>query len=339
MNWNDVLHLAKNNPAPPQRVEKTEAEWKRLLTPEQYRVTRQHGTERPFSGEYCELYTAGVYKCVCCGTELFDSTQKFNSSTGWPSFSEPVKDNVIRYRADDSFGMRRIEVLCNVCDAHLGHVFPDGPAPAGLRFCINSVSLEKEEAAGNEGTVAKEDTAAFETAIFGNGCFWCTEAVFNELEGVGEVVSGYSGGTLKDPTYRQVTNGDTGHAEVVQLRFDPKKISYADLLRIFFVTHNPTSLNRQGADVGPQYRSIILFQNEAQRQTAKEVMEEMQLYYDKPIVTEIAPFTVFYKAEEAHQNYYRDNPDKAYCQIVINPKLQKLRAQFNEVLKKKTEQI
>jgi peptide methionine sulfoxide reductase msrA/msrB len=327
MNWNDVLQLAKNNPAPPKRVEKTDEEWKRLLTPEQYRVTRQHGTERPFSGEYCEIYTAGLYKCVCCGTELFDSTQKFNSSTGWPSFTEPSTENVLKYRHDKSFGMQRIEVLCNVCDAHLGHVFPDGPAPSGLRFCINSVSLKKEE------------VSAFETVTFGSGCFWCTEAVFNELEGVTEVVSGYAGGTVKDPTYRQVTAGDTGHAEVVQLRFDPKKISYANLLRIFFATHNPTSLNRQGADVGTQYRSVILFHNEAQQQTAREIMQEMQAYYDKPIVTEMLPFTAFYKAEEAHQNYYRDNPDKAYCQIVITPKLQKLRSHFNEVLKRKTEQI
>jgi len=179
----------------------------------------------------------------------------------------------------------------------------------------------------------------FETVTFGSGCFWCTEAVFNELEGVGEVVSGYAGGTTTNPTYRQVTAGDTGHAEVVQLRFDPQKISYADLLRIFFVTHNPTSLNRQGADVGTQYRSIILFHNEAQEQTAREIMKEMQAYYDKPIVTEVAPFSSFYKAEEAHQNYYRDNPDKAYCQVVITPKLQKLRAKFSEVLKKRTEQI
>lgn len=327
MNWNDVLQLTMHKPAPPKRVEKTDEEWRRLLTPEQYRVTRQHGTERPFSGEYCELYSAGVYKCVCCGTELFDSTGKFNSRTGWPSFTEPSQENVIKYLADNSFGMQRIEVLCNVCDAHLGHVFPDGPAPSGLRFCINSLSLEKEEA------------DALETVTFGSGCFWCTEAVFNELDGVAEIISGYAGGKTKDPTYRQVTAGDTGHAEVVQFRFDPQKISYADLLRIFFVTHNPTSLNRQGADVGTQYRSIILFHNEAQEQTAREIMKEMQAYYDKPIVTELAPFTAFYKAETAHQNYYRDNPDQAYCQVVITPKLQKLRANFSQALKKKTEQI
>jgi methionine-R-sulfoxide reductase len=145
MNWNDILQTIKNNPAPPRRVEKTAEEWKRLLTAEQYRVARQHGTERPFSGEYCEAFSAGIYNCVCCGTELFDSTEKFNSRTGWPSFSGPVKDNVIKYRYDNSYDMQSVEVLCNICDAHLGHVFPDGPPPSGLRFCINSVSLKKEE--------------------------------------------------------------------------------------------------------------------------------------------------------------------------------------------------
>lgn len=143
MTWNDVLRLTKANPKPDRKVVKTTEEWKALLTPEQYAVTRQHGTERPFSGEYCEAYSPGTYACVCCDTNLFDSTSKFNSRTGWPSFSGPVKDNAIQYKEDASYGMTRIEVLCNVCDAHLGHVFPDGPAPSGLRFCINSASLKK----------------------------------------------------------------------------------------------------------------------------------------------------------------------------------------------------
>ena len=145
MNWNDLLKVVNNNPVPPGRVEKTEKEWKRLLSPEQFRVTRQHGTERAFSGEYCEAYSPGIYACICCATELFDSTVKFNSLSGWPSFTQPLKDNVVRYISDNGHGMQRVEVLCNVCDAHLGHVFPDGPAPTGLRFCINSVSLKKEE--------------------------------------------------------------------------------------------------------------------------------------------------------------------------------------------------
>lgn len=143
MNWNDVLNYSKSNPAPDRQVKKSDAEWQQQLTPEQYRVTRHHGTEVPFSGEYCEAHSPGVYACVCCGTELFDSTLKFDSGTGWPSFTEPVKDNVIRYIKDTSYGMVRIEVLCNVCEAHLGHVFPDGPPPSGLRFCINSASLKK----------------------------------------------------------------------------------------------------------------------------------------------------------------------------------------------------
>ncbi len=145
MNWNDVLNASKNNPKPPREVHKTDAEWKAQLTPEQFRVTRQHGTERPFSGEHCEAHTAGAYACICCGTELFDSTLKFSSGTGWPSFTEPVDDNVIEYHMDKSYGMQRVEVLCNVCKAHLGHVFPDGPRPSGLRFCINSASLQKVE--------------------------------------------------------------------------------------------------------------------------------------------------------------------------------------------------
>jgi methionine-R-sulfoxide reductase len=145
MTWNDVLNLAQLGLAPDKRVNKTKVEWKALLTPEQFRVTREHGTEVAFTGEYCELFAPGVYGCICCGTQLFDSTTKFDSRTGWPSFTAPVKDNVIRYHKDTSWGMTRMEVLCNVCDAHLGHVFPDGPPPSGLRFCINSAALKKVE--------------------------------------------------------------------------------------------------------------------------------------------------------------------------------------------------
>ncbi len=145
MNWNDVLTYTKKNPVPDRKITKTDDEWRAQLTPEQYHVTREHGTEAPFSGEYCESHEPGVYACVCCGTRLFDSRLKFESGTGWPSFTKPVKENVIRYIMDTSFGMQRIEVQCNVCDAHLGHVFPDGPPPTGLRYCINSLSLKRVE--------------------------------------------------------------------------------------------------------------------------------------------------------------------------------------------------
>lgn len=145
MNWNDVLDYAsKGSPAPPSRVERTDEEWKGLLSPEEYYVTRQKGTERAFVGEYCHSHDPGLYACRCCGTPLFDSTVKFESGTGWPSFTEPVSQDVIKYEMDTSYGMRRVEVMCNVCDCHLGHVFPDGPPPSGLRFCINSISILKQ---------------------------------------------------------------------------------------------------------------------------------------------------------------------------------------------------
>jgi len=150
INWNDVLNFAnKGNLKPDSRVEKTDAEWRSILTPEQFRITRAHGTERAFSGELCSRYEPGKYNCICCDTPLFDSSIKFDSKTGWPSFTQPIKDNVIDYIKDTSYGMTRIEVNCSTCDAHLGHVFPDGPAPSGLRYCINSDSLRHvaEEAA------------------------------------------------------------------------------------------------------------------------------------------------------------------------------------------------
>lgn len=146
--WKDVFHYTvKGNLEPFRRVEKTEQEWKSLLTPEQFRITRLKGTERPFSGELCSIFEEGTYQCVCCGTALFDSTIKFNSSSGWPSFTQPKELNAIKYERDESHGMIRVEVMCNTCDAHLGHVFPDGPEPSGLRYCINSESM----------TLSKED--------------------------------------------------------------------------------------------------------------------------------------------------------------------------------------
>lgn len=143
LKWTDVLKLAgSKNLNPPARIAKTDAEWRALLTEEEFYVTRKKGTERPFTGEYCEAHDPGLYACRCCGTHLFDSGLKFESGTGWPSFTQPVAENAIAYHKDSSFGMVRVEVLCNVCDAHLGHVFPDGPAPSGLRYCINSASIK-----------------------------------------------------------------------------------------------------------------------------------------------------------------------------------------------------
>lgn len=178
-------------------------------------------------------------------------------------------------------------------------------------------------------------TAAREVATLGGGCFWCLEAAFTDLQGVESVVSGYSGGHVPNPGYRQVCAGDTGHAEVVQVTFDPTVIGYRDLLEVFFSIHDPTTLNRQGADVGSQYRSAIFTHSAEQQASAEQVIAELNAahIWPDPIVTEVAPFRAFYRAEGYHQNYYRDNPQQPYCRIVIAPKLAKLRQHFAERLK------
>jgi len=172
-------------------------------------------------------------------------------------------------------------------------------------------------------------------ATLGGGCFWCTEAVFTELKGVEKVESGYSGGTLQNPTYQEVCSGRTGHAEVVQVTFDPNVISYEELLKIFFTAHDPTTPNRQGADVGTQYRSIILYHNEQQRLTAEKVIREVAAegIWNAPIVTKLEPFTAFYKAEPYHQEYFKNNPRQPYCQLVIAPKVRKFREHYSNRLK------
>lgn len=171
-----------------------------------------------------------------------------------------------------------------------------------------------------------------ETAVFGNGCFWCTEAVFQRVRGVHSVVSGYAGGHVENPTYRQVTTGTTGHAEVIQIKYDPNEVDYDKLLQIFFRTHDPTTLNRQGNDIGPQYRSIILYSSEEQKSIAEDVKQrlgEAEIWPD-PIVTEITPLGIFYEAEEYHQNYFNRNSEQAYCQVVIVPKLEKFERLFQD---------
>ena len=175
-----------------------------------------------------------------------------------------------------------------------------------------------------------------DTAVFGGGCFWCTEAVFSELKGVSHVESGYSGGTTKNPTYSEVCTGNTGHAEVIKITFDPKVVSYKKLLEVFFLTHDPTTLNRQGADVGTQYRSVIFYENEQQKNTAEDIIKQLNeaKAYPNPIVTEIAPLTNYYPAENYHQNYFEQNGNQPYCRIVIQPKMEKFRKAFSDLIKK-----
>lgn len=181
--------------------------------------------------------------------------------------------------------------------------------------------------------MAQEDH--YKKATFGSGCFWCTEAIFKEVKGIKEVTSGYSGGEVKNPAYREVCSGTTGHAEVIQLTYDPREVSYTELLEIFWRTHDPTTLNRQGADVGTQYRSVIFYHDEEQKHIAEQVKKELNKSgaWDKPIVTEITEIDKFYAAEEYHQDYFEKNPTEGYCQFVIGPKIEKFKKVFSEKLK------
>ena len=174
-----------------------------------------------------------------------------------------------------------------------------------------------------------------ETATLGAGCFWCVEAVFDDLRGVEDVVSGYSGGHKDNPTYQEVCSGETGHAEVIQIKFDPEVISFADILRVFFSVHDPTQLNRQGNDIGTSYRSAIFYHDEEQKRTAQEIIDEItkEGIYDKPIVTEVTPFDKFWPAENYHQEYFANNPNQPYCAAVVAPKVAKFRQKFVEKLK------
>jgi peptide-methionine (S)-S-oxide reductase len=207
---------------------------------------------------------------------------------------------------------------------------------------LNSCAQKKEQTAKTKkenkvmNTVNSSTSLNMNTATFGTGCFWCTEAIFQQLEGVEKVTSGYSGGTVPNPTYQQVCSKTTGHAECLNIVYDPKKISFDELLEVFWQTHDPTTLNRQGADVGTQYRSVVFYHNEEQRAKTEKYKAELDKSgaFDKPIVTTLEPFTVFYAAEEEHQNYYNNNGSQGYCQFVIRPKVEKFEKVFKSKLKK-----
>ena len=316
--------VANNKMEQKDEIVKSELDWKRCLSPEEYRTLRRKHTERPFENEYFDNHEKGVYTCAGCGAELFSSNDKFDSGTGWPSFMDVVDSERVSEAPDRSHGMVRTEVLCSRCGGHLGHVFKDGPNPTGLRYCVNSAALDFKEQK-NDPVATETKRTSLETATFGAGCFWCTEAAFESLDGVKSVAVGYMGGKLRDPTYKQVCSGRTGHAEVAQLEYDPRKISYDDILQVFWKVHDPTSLNRQGADSGTQYRSAIFYHSDEQRQAAERSKAKAQKKFRKRIVTEIVPAADFYVAENYHQDYYQNNRNAPYCRMIIAPKLRKLK--------------
>lgn len=204
----------------------------------------------------------------------------------------------------------------------------------GIQACPNPArnNINTEQAT----SIDMDQNTKYEIATFGGGCFWCTEAIFLELEGVIRVESGYSGGHVDNPTYKEICTGNTGHAEVIQITFDPAKVSFEEVLLVHFTTHDPTTLNRQGNDVGTQYRSVIFYHNEAQKAAAEKAKIQVapELWEGKPITTQIEPFEKFYKAEDYHQNYLEENPNQPYCVYVVNPKVEKFRKAFKDKLKK-----
>ncbi len=321
------------------KVIKTEDEWKAKLTPEQYRILRSSGTERPFCGVLLDNKKQGVYACAGCGLPLFTSDTKFNSGTGWPSFYAAIAPGNVAENVDRSHGMTRTEINCARCDGHLGHVFDDGPRPTGLRYCLNSESLTftaSEDVAKLADPAAAVTSRNTVTAVLAGGCFWCTEAVFEQLKGVSEVVSGYAGGTKETAHYDAVSSGKTAHAEAIRIAYDPAIISYDELLKLFFtVAHDPTTLNRQGNDVGPHYRSAIFYASDEEKAAAETMIRKLQDdgTVKGKIVTTLEPLTEFYLAEKYHQDYARNNPRQPYIQHVAMPKVEKLQKKHADKLK------
>lgn len=341
------------------KVVRSEEEWKKLLTPEQFRIMRRAGTEPAFCGGLLKNKEAGMYLCAGCNLALFRSDTKFESHTGWPSFFQPVAKENVREIADNAHGMVRTETVCARCDSHLGHVFDDGPRPTGMRFCMNSESLkfvknEELKTVGEQlpqnatGTAANTaasanagasaGSASTASLVLAGGCFWCVEAVFEELDGVKDAISGYAGGDKATANYQAVCSGDTKHAEAVKIVYDPARITPEQILKVHFATHDPTTKNRQGNDTGPQYRSAIFYANDQEKQLAEAFIADVTeaQAFKKPVVTTLEPLTEFFPAENYHQNYVCNNPNKGYVRSIALPKVEKVREKFKEMVKEQS---
>ena len=265
------------------------------------RVIVHRGTERPFSGKYYQNKENGTYICKRCGATLYRSEDKFDAHCGWPSFDDEIPGAI--KRVPDADG-RRTEIICNNCGAHLGHVFT-GEKMTGkdIRHCVNSISLN---------FIPAQEKVQTKKAYFAGGCFWGTEYLFQNAEGVISSRVGYIGGRKQDPTYREVCGGSTGHTEAIEVVYDPAETTYEKLARLFFEIHDPTQVNRQGPDIGEQYRSAIFYLDKEQKQTAEKLIRILgEKGYE--IATELTPASTFWEAEEYHQDYYRNRGGSPYC--------------------------
>jgi len=273
------------------------------LTPEEEDIIIHKGTERPFSGEYYKHREKGTYTCKRCNAELFTSEDKFDSSCGWPSFDDSIPETVKRQLDKDGV---RTEIICNNCGGHLGHVFTGEELTAkNTRYCVNSLSLNFIPS----GKIPKN-----QNAYFAGGCFWGVEYFFQNTKGVKSTRVGYMGGHKNNPTYKEVCNGTTGHAETLEVVYDPSVTNFEQLAKLFFEIHDPTQVNRQGPDIGQQYRSAIFYTDDQQKETAVKLIDILKKKGYK-VVTEVVKADKFWEAEEYHQLYYNKNKGKPYCHI------------------------
>lgn len=328
----EAENTAQSPDPSPARTEKGMDELKQRLTKLQFEVTQKSCTENAFENEYWDNKRPGIYVDVVDGTPLFSSTDKFDSGSGWPSFTKPLEAPVVSEVRDLSHGMVRVEVRSSAANSHLGHVFKDGPRPTGLRYCINSAALrfvpaedlEKEGLGqyaslfGKSASDAKSAKAAAksEVAMLAGGCFWGMEDIIRKIPGVLDTEVGYTGGHLESPKYHDTHDSASGHAEAVRVVFDPTKLSYDELLVWFFKMHDPTTLNRQGNDRGTQYRSAIFYASDAQKAAAERAIAAAELKWKKKIVTSLEPAAKWWPAEAAHQDYLVRNPRGYTCHYV-----------------------